>query len=42
MKETVRLIVTGELLTVPKSLEERFEGLNIRGRMEPIHTTALL
>ena len=38
----VILIVDGALGMIPKGLERRLEGLEIRERMETFQTTALL
>ena len=42
MTVTVVPIMVGALGTVPKGLEKRLEELEIRRRIEPIQTTALL
>ena len=42
MKVTVILIVIGALGTVTKGLVQGLENLEIKGRVEPIQTTALL
>ena len=42
MKVMVMIIITGALVTVFKDLEKRLVELKIRGKIEPIKTTALL
>ena len=41
MKVKVLPIVVGALRTIPKSLEDRLNKLEIRGRIKTIQTTAL-
>ena len=38
----MKLIITGELGTIPKSLEREVDDLEIKGRIETIQTAALL
>ena len=42
MRVTVIAVVTGALGTIPNGLRKGMEELEIRGRMETIHTKALL